>query len=107
MKLGFLTACLPGATLAEVAALASRLGYQGLGVAAWPRVAGRGWEASHLDVTTLDEAGAAQVRDLLAKHDLEMSAAAYYENNLHADPATRARTHDPLRRCIDAAALLG
>jgi sugar phosphate isomerase/epimerase len=107
MKLGFLTACLPGSSLAEVAALAATLGYQGLEVAAWPRVAGREWEASHLDVTTLDAAGAAEVRDLLGKYDLEISAVAYYENNLHADVATRSRVHEHLRRCIDAAALLG
>jgi sugar phosphate isomerase/epimerase len=107
MKLGFLTACLPGSTLTEVAALATTLGYQGLEVAAWPRVAGREWEASHLDVATLDTAGAAEVRELLGKYDLEISAVAYYENNLHADVATRARVHDHLRRCIDAAALLG
>jgi sugar phosphate isomerase/epimerase len=107
MKLGFLTACLPGATLPEVAALAATLGYQGLEVAAWPRVAGREWEASHIDVTTLDAAGAAEVRELLGKYDLDISAVAYYENNLHQDLATRARVHDHLRRCIDAAALLG
>ncbi len=38
------------------------------------------------------------------EHGLELSAVAYYENNLHADPARREATHDHLRRCIDAAA---
>ena len=107
MKLGVLTACLPSLTLPEVASVATRLGYQGLEVAAWPRTPGREWEASHLDVGSLDAAGAAEVRELMDRHGLEVSAVAYYENNLHADPATRGRIHDHLRRCIDAAALIG
>jgi sugar phosphate isomerase/epimerase len=107
MKLGVLTACLPGLALAEVAPLAAGLGYQGLEVAAWPHTPGREWEASHLDVRTLDDAGAARVLELLEQHALGISAVAYYENNLHQDAGTRAQIHDHLRRCIDAAALLG
>jgi sugar phosphate isomerase/epimerase len=50
MKLGFLTACLPGDSLADIAAWAGGNGYTALEVAAWPRRRGRDWEASHLDV---------------------------------------------------------
>ena len=107
MQLGFLTACLPSLSLPEVAAWAGGAGFQALEVAAWPEVPGREWEASHLDVTTLDADGARAVRDLLDDHDLALSAVAYYENNLHADPGLRAAIHDHLRRCIDAAEQLG
>jgi sugar phosphate isomerase/epimerase len=48
LKLGFLTACLPSMSLAEVAAWAAGAGYEALEVAAWPDVPGRDWEASHL-----------------------------------------------------------
>ncbi|WP_182525258.1 sugar phosphate isomerase/epimerase family protein [Nocardioides dongkuii] len=107
MRLGFLTACLPGESLADVAAWAGAHGYAALEVAAWPDRPGRDWEASHLDVEALDAAAADRVRALLDGHGVEISALAYYENNLHEDEAVRADTHEHLRRCIDAAQLLG
>lgn len=107
MKLGFLTACLPGESLDTIAGWAAGHGYRGLEVAAWPRDPGRPWEASHLDVDTFDEAAAARLRELFDGHGLAVSALAYYENNLHTDPRVRERVHAHLRRCVDAAALLG
>ncbi|MGX7672083.1 sugar phosphate isomerase/epimerase family protein [Plantactinospora sp. DSM 117369] len=107
MKLGLLTACLPGEPLDAIAGWAAGHGYQGLEVAAWPREPDRPWQASHLDVDRFDAAEAERVRALLAGHGLSVSAVAYYENNLHGDPVTRDRIHRHLRRCVDAAALLG
>ncbi|MEV0717957.1 sugar phosphate isomerase/epimerase [Asanoa sp. NPDC050611] len=93
MKLGFLTACLPGEPLDGIAGWAAGQGFAALEVAAWPGDPGRPWEANHLD-------GAGAL-------DLEVSAVAYYENLLHHDLAERGRIHDHLRRCVDAAAALG
>jgi sugar phosphate isomerase/epimerase len=107
MKLGLLTACLPGTPLEDIAGWASQHGYHALEVAAWPDRPGRDWEASHLDVENFDPAAAKATRELFSRHQLELSAVAYYENNLHTDPAIREATHEHLRRCIDAAALLG
>ncbi len=107
MRLGLLTACLPTTPLAEVASWAAGAGYRALEVAAWPDRPGRDWEASHLDVGSFGPAEARQVTELFEEHDLELSAVAYYENNLHADPATREATQQHLRACIDAAHLLG
>jgi sugar phosphate isomerase/epimerase len=107
VKLGLLTACLPGTPLDQIAAWAASNGYRALEIAAWPDRPGRDWEASHLDVESFGQAEADQVQALLAGHGLELSAVAYYENNLHQDPATREATHEHLRRCIDAAHLLG
>jgi sugar phosphate isomerase/epimerase len=107
VRLGLLTACLPGTPLDEIAAWAAANRYRALEVAAWPDRTGRDWEASHLDVESFGAQEAERVRALLAGHDLELSAVAYYENNLHQDPATREATHEHLRRCIDAAQLLG
>lgn len=106
MRLGFLTACLPGEPLDDIAAWAAAAGYQGLEVAVWPDVPGRDWEASHLDVTGVGAAAADDVRATFATHGLEISALAYYENNLAADETVRAETHAHLRRVIDAAAAL-
>src|SRR4051794_29140413 len=106
MKLGLLTACLPGESLEDIAGWAGSHGYDALEVAAWPDRPGRDWEASHLDVEAFGVADADRVRSLLDQHDLTLSAVAYYENNLHEDQATREVTHEHLRRCIDAAQLL-
>ena len=47
------------------------------------------------------------MRTALADNGLELSALAYYDNNLHPDPAQREAIHAHLRACIDAAAALG
>jgi sugar phosphate isomerase/epimerase len=107
VRLGLLTACLPGSPLTEIAAWAAGHGYGALEVAAWPHAPDRPWVASHLDVATLDADGAARVRALFDQHGLLLSALAYYENNLVANEAQRNDVHEHLRRCVDAAVLLG
>lgn len=106
MRLGFLTACLPGEPLDRIAAWAAGAGFAGLEIAAWPEDPSRQWEASHLDVAAFDDAAAARARQTMDEHGLEISALAYYENNLDADVERRQRVHDHLRRVIDAAARL-
>jgi sugar phosphate isomerase/epimerase len=107
VKLGMLTACLPSWSLDAVAAFAARTGYEALEVACWPGTGGRDFEAAHLPVATLDAGAVDATRATMDKHGLEISALAYYENNLHPDPSRRAEIHEHLRRTIDAAAVLG
>lgn len=107
MKLGFLTASLPSLPLLRIADWAAAHDFEALEVAVWPRVDSRPFEASHLDVTSLDAAEAEQITSYLAERHLEISALAYYENNLHPDEAVRKGLHEHLRRCVDAAVLLG
>ncbi|MEU7429917.1 sugar phosphate isomerase/epimerase [Streptomyces sioyaensis] len=107
MKLGFLTACLPGQSLDEIATWAAREGYEALEVAVWPGVGGRDFEASHLPVATFSEADEHATRELMRRTGLEISSLAYYENNLHPDPATRQAIRTHLKHVIDAAARLG
>jgi sugar phosphate isomerase/epimerase len=107
MKLGFLTACLPGLPLERIVSWAAEHDYDALEVATWPATGSRDFEASHLDVATLDEAGAERTRALFDRHGLEISALAYYENNLHPDPRRREEIAEHVRRNVDAAALLG
>ncbi|MHB1430510.1 MAG: sugar phosphate isomerase/epimerase family protein [Streptosporangiaceae bacterium] len=107
MKLGFLTACLPDLELAEIAGWAAEQGYQALEVAAWPKLGDRPFTATHVDAATLSEDGAAEVRDLFARHDLVLSSLAYYDNNLHPDPDERAAINSHVWACVDAAVLLG
>jgi sugar phosphate isomerase/epimerase len=107
VKLGFLTACLPELELTKIADWASAHGFQALEVAVWPDVASRPFEASHIDVTTLEPGTAESIRGYLAGKGLEISALAYYENNLHPDAEVRSEIHAHLRSCVDAAKLLG
>jgi sugar phosphate isomerase/epimerase len=107
MKLGFLTACLPKRPLVDICEWAEAHDYEALEIAAWPDLGDRPFTATHLAVDGFDAARADATRQLLAKHGLECSSIAYYDNNLHPDPDERAAIHAHVLKCIDAAALLG
>lgn len=107
MKLGFLTACLPDATLEQVADTAQALGYQTLEVAVWPALGNRPFTATHLAVEELTQAQADDVNAMLAARGLSISALAYYDNNSHPDPDERAAVNGHVRKMVEAAALLG
>jgi sugar phosphate isomerase/epimerase len=107
MKLGFLTACLPDLPLAGIAEWAAAQGFESLEVAAWPSTDERPFTAAHIDAEALDEPAAGEIRSRFAELGLSISALAYYENNLDADPAVRERVNEHLRACVAAAALLG
>jgi len=104
VKLGFLTSCLPGRPLEEIAAWAAANGYQALELAAWP--------ADHVGPTHLvaerfDEAERERVLGALDGHGLELSALGFYDNPLAPDPREREAFVTHLRACIDASAALG
>lgn len=107
MRLGFLTACLPQLTLAELIPWASAHGYAALEVAAWPDLGDRPFTATHLDVAALDSARAERVRVLFEKYSISLSSLAFYDNNLHPEEAQRKAINDHLAACINAASLLG
>ncbi len=107
MKLGFLTACLPKWSLAQIADYAAERGYEALEIAAWPALGDRPFTATHLDVAGFDERSADSTRALLDERRLSGSSLAFYDNNLHGDPTTRREVNDHVLACIDAAALLG
>jgi sugar phosphate isomerase/epimerase len=107
MKLGLLSACMPERPLEDVAAWAGSNGFDALELAAWPRLGDRPFVARHLFADEWSEAEAERVRSVLADNGLELSALAYYDNNLHPEPAQREAIHTHLRACIDAAEALG
>ncbi|HNY90722.1 MAG TPA: sugar phosphate isomerase/epimerase [bacterium] len=106
MKLGFLTACLPDIALADLLQWAQENQFQALELAAWPVASDRDYQARQIDAARMTPAEAGRVTELFREHDLEISALAYYDNNLHPDLAQREGYHDHLRRVIDTAALL-
>jgi sugar phosphate isomerase/epimerase len=107
MKLGFITACLPRRTLPQLCEWAAGEGYEALEVAAWPDLGDRPFTATHLAVERFGDAEADATRELFAKHGLELSSIAFYDNNLHPDSTEREAINEHLARCIDAAALVG
>jgi sugar phosphate isomerase/epimerase len=110
MKLGLMTAALGGMELDALAGWASGEGFETLEIACWPRVTGdsrRYAGVSHIDVDTLDAAGARAIHRQLDDRGLEISSLAYYPNNLDPDPAVRTAAHEHLRKVILAAETLG
>jgi sugar phosphate isomerase/epimerase len=107
MKLGFLTACLPGRPLEDIVAWAAQHGFEALEVAAWPAMGDRPFTASHIAAESFTESDAQEVRALFDSHSLTLSSLAFYDNNLHPDPAERQAVNDHVIACIDAAAVLG
>lgn len=107
MKLGFLTACLPQKSLEEIAAWASSNGYQALEVAAWPALGNRPFTATHLKAESFGPSDVERTQKLFQHHGLTLSSVAYYDNNLHPDPAERKAVNEHVLRCIDAASMLG
>ncbi len=107
MKLGLLTAAFPDSTLEQVAAWAASERFQTLEIACWPAAGGEARRYAgvcHVDVDALDPDA---VLGLLERYGLEISALAYYPNNLHPDEAHRAEANAHLRKVVDAAARLG
>jgi sugar phosphate isomerase/epimerase len=103
MKLGLLTSAFPDLTLEEVARWAHENGFEALEIACWPAGGGerrRYAGVSHIDVEHFDPKA---VRSILRRYDLEISALAYYPNNLDPDRAVRETVNGHLRRVIEAA----
>ena len=107
MRLGFLTSCMPERELDDIAAWAGEHGFEALELAAWPSLGDRPFTASHLAADRFDQGEAERIQGILDANGLELSALAYYDNNLHPDPEERRRIHEHLIACIDAAAALG
>lgn len=107
MKLGFLTACLPELSLADIVGWAASHGYEALEVAAWPDLGARPFTATHLDAENLDERAVDDLHTLFEDAGLTLSSLAFYDNNLHPDTVTRAAVNAHVLRLIEAAAKLG
>jgi sugar phosphate isomerase/epimerase len=107
VKLGLLTAAFGDRTLDEAAAWAAANGYAMLEIACWPAGGGekrRYAGVTHIDVDALDTGA---VHETMSRYGLEISALAYYPNNLHPDDVHRTEVNDHLRKVIDAASSLG
>ena len=108
MKLGLMSAALPQLSLEQLAAWASQNRFGMLEIACWPkgrsdrRYAG----VTHIDVATLDKAGAQEINELIERHGLEISSLGYYPNPLHPDADHRSEVIEHLKKVIVAAEML-
>jgi sugar phosphate isomerase/epimerase len=108
MKLGFFTAALPGNTLEQAAKWGAESGFQAIEVACWPleKASRRYAGVTHIDVTSLDQPKAREIRKMLDGYGLVLSALGYYPNPLHPDADHRNTVIAHLTKVIEAAALL-
>lgn len=109
MKLGFVSAILPELSFRELIDFASEQGFACVEVCCWPvgkaerRYAG----VTHIDVDTLDQAQADEIKDFLNLRGVEISGLGYYPNPLDPDPEKRRFYADHIMKVIDASAMLG
>jgi sugar phosphate isomerase/epimerase len=109
MQLGFVSAILPELNLEDVLAYADAEGFGCVELMCWPpgkadrRYAG----VTHVDVTSLSDAEAKRIGDLVQKHGVAISGLGYYPNPLHPDAEHRRRVVEHLQKVIQAAPRLG
>jgi sugar phosphate isomerase/epimerase len=108
MHLGFVSAILPDLDLTGVLELAGANDFECVEVMCWPRgqAERRYAGVTHIDVSGFDEAAAAQVRSLVERTGVRISALGYYPNPLAPDPAERQVHTEHIQAMIDAARLL-
>lgn len=108
MKLGLMSAALPQLSLEQLAAWASQNRFGMLEIACWPkgRSDRRYASVTHIDVATLDKAGAQEINELIEQHGLEISSLGYYPNPLHPDSDHRTEVIEHLKKVIVAAEML-
>ncbi|MCX7772062.1 MAG: sugar phosphate isomerase/epimerase, partial [Clostridia bacterium] len=107
MVLGFLTVCLGNMPLKEKAKWAGENGFKALEVACWPRSNDRDYASSDLDVATLTQGEADEIKAYFKEYGLTISSLAYYDNNLDRALNKRAFVNNHVKKCIDAAVMLG
>lgn len=106
MKIGFLTACLPNISLEKLVEWASSQGFKTLELAAWPYESDRDYQARQIDAAKFSKDNAKRVNELFFKNKMQISAMAFYENNIHPDLTKRNYYLSHLKKVIDTASLL-
>jgi sugar phosphate isomerase/epimerase len=110
MKIGFVTAILPGLSLEEVLGFASSEGFDCLEVMCWPRDATdkrRYAGVTHLSVEDFGAEDAERVKELTKRHGVAISSLGYYPNPLTPNEAEREVYIEHIKRVIAASSRLG
>lgn len=107
MYLGFLTVALGAMPLKEKAEWAARNGFKALEIACWPKSNDRDYSSCDIDAANFTEKDASEIKAYIRELGLTISSLAYYDNNLHCDLSIRKSVNDHVKKCVDAAVLLG
>lgn len=107
MYTGFLTGCLGSMPLKDKAKWAAEKGFKALEISCWPKVNDRDYSGSDIDVANLTPEEAEEIKKYLNEYGLTISSLAYYDNNLDRDPEKRKYINNHVKKCIDAAVMLG
>lgn len=108
MKLGILSSILDGWNYEEMIDEISRIGYESVEVACWPKGKGERRYAgvSHIDTENISSEDASHILSYAHDKGITLSALAFYPNTLDPDEAKRKANIDHLYSVIDAASLL-
>lgn len=109
MKLGFLSAILPDCHLSQVIDFAAESGLDCVELACWPKgnATRRYSGVTHIDMETLDDAGAEVIKEYAREKHVQISSIGYYPNPLHEDKAQRETAIRHLKACVIGAERLG
>jgi sugar phosphate isomerase/epimerase len=109
MQLGIVSAILGDLSLEEVLKFVAAEGFKCVELMCWPAggVSRRYAGVTHVDVATLDDAAARQVRALTQRYGVNISGLGYYPNPLDPETDHRRAVVDHLMKVIRAAPKLG
>ena len=109
MKLGLVSAILPGYTFEEVLDYAASVGFKCIEVCCWPqgKAVRRYAGITHIDAGGITREKMDHYVDYAAGRGVEISSLGYYPNPLDADPETRKVAADHLLTLIDVSAAMG
>ncbi|MFV0380290.1 MAG: sugar phosphate isomerase/epimerase family protein [Anaerorhabdus sp.] len=105
MKLGINTAILEHYNFDEMLEFSAKVGFKCVEVACWPKGNSqrRYGGVSHIDVDNMSEDSVNKIKNLCNKHNIEISALAYYPNPMDEDLQKREAVIKHLLKVIDAA----
>ena len=106
MKLGFNSAILDDSTFEEVIDFASENGFKCVELCAWPKqkVLRKYAGVTHIDVDHID---VEYITSYVSRKGIEISAIAYYPNPLDENFEKRSYYINHIKKCIEAARILG
>jgi sugar phosphate isomerase/epimerase len=110
MKLGVMSAGFAKWPFEKLVGWASEAGFESLEICCWPAGEGRDRKYGgvvHIDVESLTPQRVDEIKTLLDKKGLEISALGYYPNPLHPDPEHRKHVIAHLEKVIIGAEKLG
>jgi sugar phosphate isomerase/epimerase len=109
IKLGLVSAILPGLTFEELIIYAEQVGFSCIEACCWPKgkATRRYAGITHIDVDAASHKKLAYYKDFAQGHGITISSLGYYPNPLEADKEARENAAAHIRKMIEASAEMG